>query len=166
VASVVGRRVARRPDPPTVLAVRVQAEQTPIPESRVTIGRDRDRHGVPRVVLDWRIAPSDIAAIRRGEELLDEALRASGVGRIERMLGEEHPPVVFEGNHHHMGTTRMDVDPRRGVVDADSRVHSVRNLYVTGTSVFATGGWINPTLTVVALALRLADHLGAELGSA
>jgi choline dehydrogenase-like flavoprotein len=162
VVTVVGGRVARRPAPATVLAVRVQAEQTPIPESRVTLGRDRDRHGVPRIVLDWRIAPSDLAAIRRGEEVLDEAMGAAGIGRIVHMLGEEHPPVVFEGNHHHMGTTRMDVDPRRGVVDADSRVHGVRNLYVTGTSVFATGGWINPTLTVVALALRLADHLGSD----
>jgi choline dehydrogenase-like flavoprotein len=165
VASVVGGRVLRRPAPANVLAVRVQAEQTPIPESRVTIGRDRDRHGVPRIVLDWRIAPSDIAAIRRGEELLDEVMRGAGIGRIERMLGDEDPPVVFEGNHHHMGTTRMAVDPRRGVVDPDSRMHGVRNLYVTGTSVFPTGGWINPTLTVVALALRLADHLKGELGT-
>ncbi len=73
---------------------------------------------------------------------------------------------MFEGDHHHIGTTRMDADPARGVVDPDGRVHGVRNLWVTGSSVFPTGGWINPTLTIVAVAIRLADHLRAEIGAA
>jgi choline dehydrogenase-like flavoprotein len=58
-----------------------------------------------------------------------------------------------------MGTTRMDADPKRGVVDENCRVHGVENLYVAGCSVFPTGGTFNPTFTIVALALRLADHL-------
>ena len=58
-----------------------------------------------------------------------------------------------------MGTTRMHADPRRGVVDADCRVHGIANLYVAGSSVFPTSGAANPTLTIVALALRLAGHL-------
>jgi choline dehydrogenase-like flavoprotein len=61
-----------------------------------------------------------------------------------------------------MGTTRMHADPRQGVVDADCRVHGVGNLFVAGSSVFPTGGSANPTLTIIALALRLADHLQAE----
>jgi choline dehydrogenase-like flavoprotein len=62
-----------------------------------------------------------------------------------------------------MGTTRMAADPRQGVVDADCRVHGIDNLYVAGSSVFPTCGAANPTLTIVALALRLADHLRERL---
>jgi choline dehydrogenase-like flavoprotein len=75
------------------------------------------------------------------------------------MLGDEHPSTLFEGNFHHLGTTRMHPDPNGGVVDADCRVHGIRNLYVAGSSVFPAYGCSNPTLTLVALALRLADHL-------
>ena len=78
--------------------------------------------------------------------------------------GTSWPDDLF-GGHHHMGTTRMAEDPRRGVVDADCRVYGVRNLYVAGSSVFPTSGAANPTLTVVALALRLADHLQGSLSS-
>ena len=148
----------------TSLVVRVQAEQTPDPASRITIGRGRDRYGVPRVVLDWRIRDADREGIRRGEDIVDAELRAAGIGSIERKLGEEQPPVVFEGDHHHIGTTRMDDDPSKGVVDRQGRVHGVRNLYVAGSSVFPTGGWMNPTLTIVAMAIRLADHLKADVG--
>jgi len=69
----------------------------------------------------------------------------------------------MNGGFHHLGTTRMAADPRAGVVDADCRVHGVANLYIAGSSVFPTGGCANPTLTIVALALRLADHLEAQL---
>jgi choline dehydrogenase-like flavoprotein len=66
---------------------------------------------------------------------------------------------------HHMGTTRMSRDPRHGVVDADSRVHGIENLYVAGSSVFPTSGSANPTLTIVALALRLARRIESALGA-
>ena len=62
-----------------------------------------------------------------------------------------------------MGTTRMHVDPAQGVVDADCRVHGIENLFIAGSSVFPTGGYANPTLTIVALAVRLADHLAQGL---
>ena len=75
-------------------------------------------------------------------------------------------PHCLEGNFHHLGATRMHADPSKGVVDADCRVHGIRNLYVAGSSVFPTYGCSNPTLTVVALALRLADHLRKELAHA
>jgi choline dehydrogenase-like flavoprotein len=65
--------------------------------------------------------------------------------------------------NHHMGTTRMSDDPGVGVVDASSRVHGIDNLYVAGSSVFPTAGVANPTLSIVALALRLADHLRSSL---
>ena len=159
----VARATVRRPGEPTLLVVRTQAEQSPDPSSRVTLASDRDLFGIPRVVLDWRIGADDIASIRRSEDLLDDELQRAGIGHLERKLGEEDPPLVFEGHHHHMGTTRMHPDPTRGVVDATGRVHGIRNLYITGTSVFPTGGYVNPTLTVVALGIRLGDHLRSAL---
>jgi choline dehydrogenase-like flavoprotein len=157
----------RRPDDArTVLAVRVQAEQAPNPESRVTLGSRRDRFGLPVARLAWRPAASDRASIRASQEMLDAALRTAGLGQLEFMLGDEHPPALLEGNYHHLGATRMHPDPNEGVVDADCRVHGIRNLYVAGSSVFPTYGCSNPTLTVVALAMRLADHLKKQLAHA
>jgi choline dehydrogenase-like flavoprotein len=149
-----------------VLVLRAQAEQAPNPDSRVTLGTRRDPLGLPVARLDWRMTESDRASIRASQQAVDAALRASGLGHVELMLGDEHPPTLFEGNYHHLGTTRIHGDPHQGVVDADCRVHSMRNLYVAGSSVFPTFGCSNPTLTVVALALRLADHLKKQLTDA
>jgi choline dehydrogenase-like flavoprotein len=81
------------------------------------------------------------------------------------MPSEDPPPLPNrDGINHHIGTTRIHLDPEQGVVDADCRVHGVANLFVTGSSVFPTGGYANPTLTIVALAIRLADHLVAVSG--
>lgn len=165
-ARILAGRVLRSDPPPTALVVRTQAEQMPNPDSRITLARSRDRYGVPRPSIDWKVTAYDRDSIRRGEEIVDAALRAANLGHIERMLGEEDPPLVFEGDHHHMGTTRMDADPRQGVVDTAGKVHGTRNLWATGSSVFPTGGWINPTLTIVALAIRLADELKREIGVA
>jgi choline dehydrogenase-like flavoprotein len=148
-----------------VVALRVQAEQAPNPDSRVTLGTRRDRFGQPVARIDWRPARSDRASIRASQEVLDVALREAGLGHVQLMLGDEDPPALLEGNFHHLGTTRMHVDPGSGVVDADCRVHGIRNLYVAGSSVFPTYGCSNPTLTVVALALRLADHLKKQLAA-
>jgi choline dehydrogenase-like flavoprotein len=156
----------RRPDHGrSILALRVQGEQAPNPDSRVTLGSRRDRFGLPVARLDWRPADSDRASIRASQEVIDQALRAAGLGHVAFMLGDEHPPALLEGNFHHLGATRMHQDPTKGVVDADCRVHGVRNLYVAGSSVFPTYGCSNPTLTVVALALRLADHLKKQLAA-
>jgi choline dehydrogenase-like flavoprotein len=155
----------RRPDTQDVLVLRVQAEQAPNPASRVTLGTRRDPLGLPVARLDWRMAESDRASIRASQEMVDTALQAAGLGHVELMLGDERPPALFEGNYHHLGTTRMHADPKLGVVDANCRVHGIRNLYIAGSSVFPTFGCSNPTLTVVALALRLADHLKKELAT-
>ena len=154
----------RRPDGArSVLVLRAQAEQAPNPDSRVTLGTRRDQFGLPVARVDWRPTSSDRASIRASQEAVDTVLRAAGLGHVELMLGDEHPPALLEGNFHHLGATRMHTDPSLGVVDADCRVHGVRNLYVAGSSVFPTYGCSNPTLTVVALALRLADHLKKQL---
>jgi choline dehydrogenase-like flavoprotein len=67
------------------------------------------------------------------------------------------------GGYHHMGTTRMSDDPRLGVTDSYGRVHDVENLYIVGSSTFPTSGWANPTLTIVAPALRTSDQISAQL---
>lgn len=144
---------------PRPLFVTVVAEQLPNPESRVRLGEGRDALDGPTAVLDWRLLERDRTAWRDGLGLLADALAEADLGRLELLLDETAVLARVRGGRHHMGTTRMSVDPRQGVVDADCRVHGMANLFVAGSSVFPTGGHANPTLTIVALALRLADHL-------
>ena len=140
-------------------------EQAPNPDSRVTLGQDRDRLGCRRPVLQWRTSAVDKSTAHRAHAILGEEISRSGIGRMTSAMGREADPwpAAVRGARHHMGTTRMHVDPRRGVVDADCRVHGIANLYVAGSSVFPTSGAANPTLTIVALALRLARHLQDRL---
>lgn len=130
-------------------------EQPPDRESRVTLSTERDRLGLNKVVLDWRIAPEIRRGVLRLQELLRDRLLQAGIGELEPGCDD----VRFTDASHHMGTTRMSDDPRTGVVNRDCRVHGVANLYVAGSSVFPSAGHANPTLTIVALALRLAAHL-------
>jgi choline dehydrogenase-like flavoprotein len=99
--------------------------------------------------------------MRRVMQLFDQAVRQAGVAHFEAAFPDEPSAwrQAVEGGKHHMGTTRMHVAPEHGVVDANSRVHGTSNLFVTGSSVFPSGGYANPTLTIVALAVRLGDHL-------
>jgi choline dehydrogenase-like flavoprotein len=149
---------------PRTLLLRAQGEHAPNSQSRVSLGAGRDDLGIPVARVTWRPTDDDHHSVRTSVGILDAVFRSSGFGYVETLF-DEVPATLVEGNHHHMGTTRMNVDPRKGVVDADSRVHSVENLYIAGASVFPTYGASNPTLTIVALALRLADHLGGVLGS-
>jgi choline dehydrogenase-like flavoprotein len=128
-----------------------RAEQAPDPTNRVVLGEQRDALGMPQSRLEWQIRP------------FGRDLKERGIGDVVPPFDDWQEEVI--GGPHHMGTTRMSTDPRRGVVDADCRVHSVDNLYVAGSSVFATSGHANPTFTLVALALRLADTLRKRLGS-
>ena len=140
-------------------------EQAPDRENRVVLGLARDRLGCPRVELRWRVTDADRRTARRGHEILSRELERAGIGRARSALDGEEASWLphLRGARHHMGTTRMHPDPRRGVVDADGRVHGLANLYVAGSSVFPTSGAANPTLTIVALALRLAGHLWIAL---
>lgn len=148
------------------IVVAVQQEQAPNPRSRVTLGSARDRFGQPVARVDWQPAPSDRLAMVDAQHVLDDALQENGVGHVAHVIGEASPEMLYRGNHHHMGTTRMHDDPRHGVVDADGRVHGAQNVFVAGSSVFPTYGSSNPTLTIVALALRLADHVARVLKNA
>lgn len=130
-------------------------EQRPHPENRIVLGPDTDALGVPRAVLVWRWRPEEQAELERLRALIAGGLSESGLGSVRFEPGNPPDPNA----HHHAGTTRMSQDERDGVVDADGRVHGLENLYVGGASVFPTAGFANPTLTLLALATRLADHL-------
>ncbi len=151
------------------ISVVVDLEQLPDPDSRVTLSRRRDRLGRRHASVDWRLSPLERRTARAITELVGSALSRRGLGdtRLAPWLFETGPYVGREllRTHHHIGTTRMAADPREGVVDANCRVHGAENLFVAGCSVFPTGGHANPTLTIVALALRLADHLRHALAS-
>ena len=145
--------------PPEVFGIDVMAEQAPTMASRVRLARRRDRLGVPMTILDWQLASIDWDSIRRTVEIFGDAVRKAGLGTVISTLGaDKHQAAVF-GNWHHLGTTRMHQDPAHGVVDENGRVHEMTNLYVAGGSVLPTGGYANPSLTIAALSLRLADHL-------
>jgi choline dehydrogenase-like flavoprotein len=142
-------------------------EQEPNTSSRVTLDASRDRLGVARVRLDWRLGSLERKTLDENRRIIVASLSRLGLdcssdnSRSKRMREkfDEAPRWVW----HHMGTTRMSANCKQGVVDADCRVHGIPNLYVAGSSVFPTGGNDMPTLTIVALGHRLADHLKAQL---
>jgi choline dehydrogenase-like flavoprotein len=134
-------------------------EQAPNPDSRVTLGSDRDSLGQRRVRLDWRLSDFDMESFIKSQEIVDQELRRAGLGRLYVKPIDEIPPNQITGGWHHMGTTRMHTDPKYGVVDQNCRVHGISNLFIAGPSVFPTSGFANPSLTIIALAVRLADHI-------
>jgi choline dehydrogenase-like flavoprotein len=135
-------------------------ELIPAPDRRLTLTGERDALGLPRLKLEMRIADSDFDHYRLTLAELGRQLLAarSGMIRLNYDRRQEWLTGMDWGNHH-MGTTRMNADPKSGVVDAQSQVHGIGNLYVTGSSVFPTYGSSNPTMNLVALTLRLGDHL-------
>jgi len=165
VAQAAALRAARRggsPRGPVVFTLAVMAEQLPFASSRVRLTGTRDSLGVPRAALDWRVAEPDWDALRRRHELIAPELARLFGARVLSLVDAVEVPHLGEG-YHHMGTTRMSTRPEEGVVDADCRVHGVPNLSIAGSSVFPTVGFSNPTLTIVALAHRLAHRLVQEL---
>ena len=142
-----------------VRTLALRGEQVPVRENRVTLGSEVDRFGVPRAHLHWEVGATDRLRYARAVEIIADELGRAGIGVVRSQLSDLDQFPTVAGGHHHMGTARMHEDPTRGVVDADGRVHGMSNLYVAGSAVFPTSGVANPTLTIVALALRLADHL-------
>ena len=148
-------------------------EQVPDPENRVELMDERDATGLPRAKVVLRVGPAEERTAARGHTVLLEALDRIDPGLSSRRMNPAEDgiePVMT--SWHHLGSTRMAADASHGVVDADCRVHGLHNLFVTGGSVFPTAGSASPTLTIVELALRLADHLaggrvapGVSMGS-
>jgi choline dehydrogenase-like flavoprotein len=140
-----------------LLSLYVRSEQVPNPSSRVSLSGRKDALGGLRPRLEWRLEESDTLSVMAWMTKLDEDLRREALGHVIAAAEGWEEKII--GGPHHIGTTRMSADPKAGVVDAQCRVHSVDNLYVAGSSVFTTGGHANPSFTLIALALRLADEL-------
>lgn len=163
------RTFAERKLPSVVLGSRdnryeleFHAEQAPNPESRLTLSTERDAFGMPRLKVDWRITELDIRSLQKSHDLLARELVLRGAGKLDFDRGKLAFKTKRHGivGGHHIGTTRMSAVSGEGVVDPDCRVHGVSNLHIASASVFPTSGQANPTLTLLALVFRLAEHLG------
>lgn len=142
------------------------SEQSPNYQSRVTLGDRKDSLGIRKLYVDWRFSSLDIDSTVRSISLLNAAFLKSGVGRLLREQ-EDLTAMISEQVHvgsHHLGLTRMGATPKQGVVDSNCKVFGTDNLYVASSSVFPTSSFANPTLTIVALAIRLGDFLRSLLG--
>jgi choline dehydrogenase-like flavoprotein len=137
----------------------VRAEQAPNPLSRVTLDTEVDALGMRRSRLNWVLNDLDRKTLDRSLQVFGEEMGISGLGRLRVTVDDERPWRQTRGGAHHIGTTRMHTDPKRGVCDADGKVHGIDNLWVGGSSLFPTVGFANPTYTLTALALRTADRL-------
>lgn len=164
------RTLATRKFPSVVIPSRANrfsldfhAEQVPNPDSRVHLIDARDALGMPRLRIDWRYRQADIDTVRGGLAVIRDELARTGCGELvydESSVAEEALRYGAYGGHH-LGTARMGASPETGVVDADLRVFGVRNLSIASGAVFPTSSQANPTLTIVALAVRLARRLAA-----
>ena len=139
-------------------------EQGPVRSNRVKLGETKDALGIPKTELYWRRNEHDINTIVETTRIFAEEMAMHDKGRVRLAEWIREGSLVpnsgaMIAGWHHMGGTRMSDDPSRGVVDRNLRVHGLGNLYVGGSSVFPTGGYANPTLTIVQMSLRLADHL-------
>jgi choline dehydrogenase-like flavoprotein len=148
----------------------IRIEQAPNPDSRVTLGLEKDALGVPRANLHWALTSHDKRSIRTIFQIIGQEFGKAGLGRVKlkeylREADDSSWPDYTNAGWHHMGTTRMSDDPKTGVVDANCKVHGIENLYVAGSGCYTTAAAPNPTLTVVALSLRLSDHVKSKVAA-
>jgi len=165
VAQYVFHRVLDKKTQPPVRAVRIRnfMEMEPHPENRVMLAPERDCYGKPLALVKHSPTPLDRRSLIELHRVLGEELRVAGIGTFTSGLAQADPWPVNDDPSHHIGATRMGRSPATSVVNADCRLHAVPNVYVAGSSVFPTSGYANPTYTIVALAIRLAEHLGRGL---
>ncbi|MGO3005353.1 MAG: GMC family oxidoreductase, partial [Halomonas sp.] len=151
--------------------LRAAWEQEPRYDNHIELSDDVDSLGVPRSRLVWQQSDLDRHTIRESMLMLGEYLRENDLGRLQLADWLAETPVQLPSDgelagRHHMGGTRMSLDAEQGIVNPDCRLFAQDNVYVAGSSVFASVGHANPTLTLVQLALRLCDHLDSRLTSA
>jgi choline dehydrogenase-like flavoprotein len=144
------------------ILLKFESEELPSPHNRVSLSDERDTFGRPLPVLHWAPGDTERASMIRTAMLIGRICGQQDLGRLE-FEDFDRPYWGTTTSWHQLGTTRMATSPREGVVDADARVHGTRNLFVASGSVMPTGGRANPTMTIVALTIRLADHLKQEI---
>jgi choline dehydrogenase-like flavoprotein len=171
-------RFLRKPKKPGFLvsnpggryALHYHAEQIPQADSRIRLTGEIDQFGLKRVAIDLQFADQDVDSVIRSHELLDQSLRANGIGRLEPWYSPEKiRSKVWEqaaDGFHQVGSIRMGMDPAASVVNRDLRTHDLANLYVASSAVFPTSGQANSTLLAVAMGMRLAHRLAAPAGDA
>lgn len=163
----IARTVTGGPWKPTCYELLNYTEQVPNPVSRILLSTEKNALGQHLTKMDWRLTSLGRAGIRKAHQIIAHEVGRSGFGRFMNLLPDDaEEDSILDGavgGMHHMGTTRMHNDPKRGVVDANCKMHGLENIYIAGSSVFPSCGWPNPTLTITALALRLADHLKGEM---
>ena len=139
-------------------------EQSPNLYSRVSLSKEDDIFGLKKAQFNWQLSDYDKRTIRQTAVAMAEEFARAGLGavRLEDFILDDTKEIRFGQHCHHMGTTRMSDNPKHGVVDKNSKVHDLDNLYIAGSSVFSTGGASNPTMPIIQLCLRLADHLTHE----
>ena len=141
-----------------------QIEQVPDPENRIVLDSTVDALGIPQPKLIWSMKNIDIQNAMKAHQILKTEFEKANIGVLEFELNEDGSFLFYKtAMAHHMGTTRMNENPRYGVVDSNCCLHDVYNLFVAGSSTFPTAGYANPTLTIIALSIRLADHIKARL---
>lgn len=144
------------------------SEQGPNLASTVSLAEARDALGMPRLKIDLRYSALDAESVVAGHDVIDRDLQVARLGQLEHHFpAEERAARVWDqmtDGYHQIGTARMAADPKRGVVDADCRVHGTPNLFVAGSAVFPTSGQANPTLLITALSARLAKHVARLVG--
>jgi choline dehydrogenase-like flavoprotein len=154
---------------PRRVRLQCHTEQQPDPNSRITLSSSRDALGLSRPQVDWRIHESERHTMRVMTSAMGSELKRLGLAQLEMESWLNEPGNDWKSNltdcFHHIGTTRMSDSPRAGVVDSNCEVFGVRNLYIAGSSTFPTSGYANPTLTIVAMSMRLAEHLKVEFRS-
>jgi choline dehydrogenase-like flavoprotein len=145
--------------------VHYHGEHLPNERSRVWLSDERDELGMRRLAVDLRFSESDVDGVLAAHREWDAYLRRYDRGRLEYLTDDPAASVwdQTEGGYHQIGTTRMGDRPEVGAIDGDLAVHGVRDLYVCSSSAFPTSGQANPTLTIVAMAARLAEHVRGEL---
>lgn len=150
---------------PLVRRVRVRnfCEMQPVDSNRVALSERRDANGVALARVEHRSTELDRRSLVELHRVLRAELLANGVGELEGDLERAEPWPIDQDASHHMGATRMGLDPRTSVVDRDQKLHGARNVWIAGASVFPTSGAANPTLTIVGLSIRLARHLAGVL---
>lgn len=148
-------------DPRRVYPLDVNAEQEPNPDSRVTLGEERDALGQRRIRIDWRTTAADHERLAEGLRTIERALARSPSVRLD-FAGVDVDAAAARRipvGGHHVGTARMAAAPREGVCDANCELFETRGVFIAGAAAFPTSSFANPTLTILALTLRLAEHL-------
>jgi choline dehydrogenase-like flavoprotein len=152
------RAVSKR----AIVRLNIDMEQASNPDNRIRLSTQRDALGLPKTIVDWRIGDAEYRTAHRFAQIVKEELAHAGFAPLQWMPGllEGSKPAMID-TYHPMGGLRMGTDPAASVVDADLKVHGLANLHVASCAVFPSGGSSNPTFTLMALTMRLADHLAA-----